>query len=90
MKHGSANEARQNQEGCMDKGKRWYGMLTTCRTVASTTSGRLASMAMRGSTTRQCSTSALVSTLPTRIPCYEHHRVAHNASADMFNHAMRE
>ena len=45
------------------------GLLTRCRTVASTTSGMLASMAIRGSTTRQCSTSPLLSTLPTSMPC---------------------
>ncbi len=81
-------QGRANQEGrgCMVEGE---GMLTTCRTPASTTSGRLASMAMRGSTTRQCSTSDLVSTLPTSIPCHINPETHQNHAYTPCRHELR-
>lgn len=91
---GKARQRRGRTRTRQDKGKagkaklgavfaRRDNMLTTCRTPASTTSGRLASMAMRGSTTRQCSTSARVSTLPTSIPCHINPKLFRNLGSTL-------
>ena len=61
--------------------------LTTCKVLASTTSGMLASIASRGNATRQCSTSALVRTLPTRVP-YDQTTTMRYASHNANSHVL--
>lgn len=61
---------------CMNTHMNLGSALTTCNVLASTTSGMLASIAKRGKATRQCSTSALVSTLPTKVPCLHRSNVS--------------